>query len=323
MMRNTLPVPKLYSVIGPIFPDAAGIVDGHTHVWIDSVEGADPESPVLTTATEIIRGLHAYREAGGTTLIDCQPGGCGRNGNMLLQLSKASGITIVTATGFHLRRYYPADTAFFNASITTACLHFVNELTRNLEETKQSAQPVLAGFIKIACEATFDNTPRQLVEAAVMAARETDAAIEVHTEKGADAERIARFMLDAGLSPHKLILCHMDKRPDFPLHSSLAQAGIGLEYDTFFRPKYHPDEQVWPLLKRMIEAGLEDSIIVATDMADAAMWRQNETGMGPAGLVTKIIPGMQARGLSSHTIRKLTGMNITNRLSRAFMESLT
>jgi phosphotriesterase-related protein len=321
-MSDTIPVRELYSVTGPLSPEAAGIVDGHTHVWIDALGEVNPEAPILNTTTEITRGLHTYREAGGGTLIDCQPGGCGRNGNRLLQLSKTSGVAIVAATGFHLWRYYPLDTAFFHASVTAACRHFVNELTQSLEETQPSTERVLAGFIKIACEATLDRTPRHLVEAAVMAARETDAAIEVHTEKGADAELIAKFMLDAGLSPHKLILCHMDKRPDFPLHCSLAQAGIGLEYDTFFRPKYRPDEGVWPLLERMLDAGLEDAIVIATDMADAAMWRQNETGMGPAGLITKIIPRMEARGFASHTIRKLTGLNITDRLARGVKEPL-
>ncbi len=320
-MRNTIPIPELCSVTGRIAPAAAGTVDGHTHVWIDAAGGVDHASPILTAATDIRRGLDAYRAAGGTTLVDCQPGGCGRNGSKLLQLSQASGITVVAATGFHLRRYYPADTAFFESSTTAADQHFVDEITRSLEETKNSEQPVRAGFIKIACEATLDDTPRHLIEAAVLAARETDTAIEAHTEKGADAERIVRFMLDAGLPPHKLILCHIDKRPDFSLHSSLAQAGIALEYDTFFRPKYHPDRQVWPLLACMVEAGFEDSIVVATDMADVAMWRQEETGKGPAGLITRIIPRMKAAGFSSDTIRKLTGLNVSTRLARVVRES--
>ncbi|MFN8564508.1 MAG: hypothetical protein U0703_23460 [Anaerolineae bacterium] len=320
-MSDTASTPLLHTVTGLIAPESAGIVDGHTHVWIDPVGSVDPDAPVLTDAPLIARGLAAFRAAGGATLIDCQPGGCGRNGNRLFEFSRASGVAIVAATGFHLRRYYPASAALFSLSAQDASRHFVDELTRSLDETRASASPVRAGFIKIACEATLEATPQHLVEAAVLASRATGSAVEVHTERGSDAERIAGFMLDAGMLPEKLILCHTDKRPDFGLHAYLAQMGIALEYDTFFRPKYHPDEHLWALLEHMIDVGFEDSIVAATDMADVAMWRQPDLGAGPAGLINHIIPRMEAIGFSPLTIRKLTGLNVARRLARLAQES--
>ena len=67
------------------------------------------------------------------------------------------------------------------------------------------------------------------------------------------------------------MLCHMDKRPDFSLHQALALQGITLEYDTFYRPKYEPDTKLWPLLTRMVEAGLHRHAVVGTDIAEAGM----------------------------------------------------
>ncbi len=317
-MHDTMPTSHLYTVTGPVNPAAVGTIDGHTHTWIDPVGAVAPESPVLNSGPVMRNWLRAFRAAGGSALIDCQPGGCGRNGEQMLLLSEATGVRIVAATGFHLRRYYPPDTALFNASIEAASRHFIGELTGSLQEMHASprARLVQAGFIKIACEATLNQSPLNLVEAAVQASLETGSAIEVHTEKGAEAEHIARFMLDAGLPARKLILCHVDKRPDFEFHRSLAQAGIGLEYDTFFRPKYQPDENVWPLLERMIGAGLEDSIIVATDRAEPQMWQGAAAGTGPDGLLTSIIPRLAAMGVPSNAIHKLTGLNVANRLAR-------
>lgn len=316
MSDQTDRVPMLVTVTGPIPAYPAGIVDGHTHVWIDPVTGADPSAPVLIALAEIEIELDAYRNAGGKVLIDCQPGGCGRNGKQLVWLSQTSRVAIVAATGFHLRRYYAPDAAIFKATTETFACHLISELSTGLEETRDTPKPARAGFIKIACEAELRRSPTHLIEAAVFAAQQTDAALEVHTERGADAEAITRFILDRGLPPGKLILCHMDKRPDFALHKELIEVGIALEYDTFFRPKYEPEKYVWPLLNKMIESGLEEGLIIATDMADRSLWLVSEGGVGAVGLITHIIPLMEAAGFPAQTIAKLTGLNISARLAR-------
>jgi predicted metal-dependent phosphotriesterase family hydrolase len=100
----------------------------------------------------------------------------------------------------------------------------------------------------------------------------------------------------------------------------LAQMGVLLEYDTFNRPKYKPEENAWPLLGRMVEAGLESKIALATDMADSAMWL---SGMGNSGLTvffTTIIPKLLDMGFTSNTIAKLVGENIASCLRRPLQQ---
>ena len=180
----------------------------------------------------------------------------------------------------------------------------------HLAETDQ----VRAGFIKIACEETLEKSPMPLLEAAVMASQATGVAVEVHTEKGADADRIAHTLIDLGLSPTRLVLCHMDKRVDFALHRALAQEGIMLEYDTFFRPKYQPDH-VWPLIEHMVDAGFASQIAIATDMADKDMWSSMGQGIGLTGLISQIMPRLRVMGCDENTVHKLTGENIVCRLA--------
>lgn len=304
----------LMTVTGPIDPAQAGITDAHNHVWIAPVPGAAGSGPVLDREPAITAELTAYREAGGGTLIDCQPGGCGRDGRVLRRLAEASGVRIVACTGFHLRRYYPAGYPFFELDAESTSEHFVSEITGRLAETDQ-ADPVRAGFIKIACEASLDKSPLNLIEGAVVASRATGVAIEVHTEKGTDAERIVRAMTDWGLDPARLVLCHVDKRPDFAFHSAMARQGVMLEYDTFYRPQYEPEVNLWPLLARMVEAGLSSSVAIATDMADAAMWSTLGTGPGLTGLITQIIPRLRAMGCDDATVGQLVGQNIVSRLA--------
>ena len=308
---------KLFTVAGPLDPALAGITDAHNHVWIAKVPGADPAAPVLDDQAAIAAELRDYRQAGGGTIVDCQPPGCGRDGNKQLELAIASGVNIVACTGFHLQKYYPTGFWLFQASIKAAQEHFIDELSQALSETRLAEKVVLAGFIKIACTASLAQSPLHLMEAAVGASLECDAAIEVHTEKGLDVEEIVKTLLDFGLPPQRLVLCHMDKRPDFNLHASLGRQGILLEYDTFYRPKYEPEINLWSLLDQMVAAGLESQVAIATDMAEAQLWRRLGGAPGLTGLITTIIPRLVESGFSQATIRKLTGENIAVRLARS------
>ena len=100
---------KVFTVLGPVSVDELGFVDAHAHVWIEAIPGISPGSPVLNDRTASLEELARFRKAGGGTIVDCQPYGCGRNGRVLADLALASGLQIVACTGFHLRKYYPKD----------------------------------------------------------------------------------------------------------------------------------------------------------------------------------------------------------------------
>jgi phosphotriesterase-related protein len=329
------------TVLGPAEPDSLGIVDAHGHVWVEATPGAPVPSPALDEREPIQAELTAFRLAGGGAIVDCQPGGCGRNGNVLAELSRASGVALVACTGFHRRRYYAPDYGLWQLDATSAADAFIAELEHGLQETlpephpardasaqttglsmttgttrlrTQTLTPVRAGFVKAACEATLAETPRSLLEGAARAARQTGAALAVHTERGEAAEEIVRFLAAEGVAPQQLILCHMDKRPDAGLHRELAQAGVLLEYDTFYRPKYDPEANLWPLIERMAAAGLDGAVALATDMAEPVLWAYGG-GPGPAALPTSIRVRLQAMGLDPASIERMLGRNVALRLA--------
>jgi phosphotriesterase-related protein len=189
----------------------------------------------------------------------------------------------------------------------------------SLIETRNSEKNVRAGFIKVACEMTLKESPLKYMEAAATVANVTGALIEIHTEKGADVDNILNFFLKQGVSPHQLIFCHMDKRPDFILHSELAKEGVGLEYDTFYRPKYLPEENLWPLIEHICNSGLESSVVLATDMAEYILWKEMGSGPGLTGFITQIGSRLQSMGFEEDIINGLMGQNIANRL--AFLDN--
>ncbi len=308
------------TVLGPVAPEALGQTDAHSHLYIAPVAGGAAGAPVLVDEAGVARELIAFRQAGGGAVVDCQPGGCGRDGRVLRRLSERTGIHVVASTGFHRRVYYPADAPIFDLSADEAAAYFLDEIQNGLVETREvdgGPQPAVAypGVIKIAAEASLDASPRALFEAAAAVARQTGTAIEIHTERGAAVADLLAFFGGQGLSPRRLVFCHVDKRPDVGLHRELAQAGVLLEYDTFFRPKYEPERGVWPLIGAMAAAGLAGQVALATDMADPGLWAELGGGPGlPASFAT-IKTRLADMGLPPDTIAALLGGNIAARLA--------
>ncbi len=303
------------TVLGVVDHKLLGVTDAHNHVWIESIPGADPAAPVLDEEEKILEELRTYLAAGGESLLDCQPGGCGRNGTILAKLAEESGVNIIACTGFHRRKYYPLDYWLFSASETRIVDFFIAECTESLIECRDMKNPARAGFIKIALEAEWKDTPQAALESTAAAALETGALIEIHTEKGLLAEKAIIYFDDRHILPHQLVLCHMDKRPDFGLHSEIAKHGALLEYDTFYRPKYNPETRLWPLLTGMIAAGLGDSIALATDMAEKDMYTSIGNGPGLSALPGEIRYRLDGQKINDEMIRQLIGGNIARRLA--------
>lgn len=302
------------TVLGPAAADAIGYADAHNHLWIGPVAGAPPDAPRLIDEAAIAAELADYRRAGGSAIVDCQPGGAGRDGRVLARLSRASGVHVIASTGFHRRRYYGDRAPLWEMGAAEAAETFRSEIRDGLPESRNGSEPVKPGLIKIALEATPAETAGHLLEAAAAVCRETGYAIEAHTEKGASVEQFLDYFLGQGVDPQRLVFCHVDKRPDLALHQSLAGAGVLLEYDTFYRPKYDPEANLWPLLEQMVAAGYAGSLALATDMAEAALWQRLGGGPGLVGLLTQVRPRLEQMGFDATTIRQLLGENIIGRL---------
>ena len=312
--KQSVPFPVI-TVQGAIPYEQLGITDAHNHMWIEPVPGADPGSPVLHQFDPILKELIEYRQRGGASLLDCQPQGCGRDGNKLLSLSKASGVHLIACTGFHRKKYYAPDHWLWSASSERICDFLCSELEQGLTEILNIPAPVQAGFIKIALEARWADCPQAALEGAATAALKTMALMEIHTEKGALAEKACIYFMDRGVMPHQLVFCHMDKRSDLSLHKELARQGVLLEYDTFYRPKYRPSENLWPLIEQMVAAGFAGHVALATDMAEADLYHFLGGGPGLASLPVEIQNELKEKGFPEAAREQMLGGNIARQLA--------
>ena len=306
---------QVMTVLGPVPYACLGNTDAHNHVWIEVVPQASQDSPVLNQYVQIQKELIDYRRMGGETILDCQPGGCGRDGKKLVELSKVTKVDIIACTGFHRKKYYPPNYWLWGANDQKVCDYLCSELIQGLTETLNTSFIVKAGFIKIALETNWVDCPQPAIEGAAYAACKTKALMEIHTEKGALAEKACIYFMDKGVLPNQLVLCHMDKRPDISLHMALASLGVLLEYDTFYRPKYTPSTNLWPMIEKMVSVGLSTQIALATDMAEAAFYRNIGGGPGLQSLPGEIQEHLKFIGVTETARKQMLGGNIARRLA--------
>ena len=318
----------IQTVKGMIKKDYMGIVDSHSHLWIDEVDSSCKKNcpaPVINDFAVIKKELKKYKDAkinsisnGYTSIIDCQPGYCGRNGNKLLELSELTGVNIISVTGFHKKDYYPSGSPVWKMSRKSAAILFEEEIKNNLVETSGAGyknNKIRAGAIKIAFKGALDDLYRILTEAAVDASMATGAPLIVHTDKGLEVEKLLTFFEEREIPLSKVMLCHMDKRADIKLHKYLADKSIYLEYDTFNRIKYDPEKNVWPLLVEMIKEGYGSSIMIGSDPGDNSLWENIIKKGGLAGFFKDIAEKLSDSGIETADIENIIKKNAQNFLS--------
>jgi predicted metal-dependent phosphotriesterase family hydrolase len=107
----------------------------------------------------------------------------------------------------------------------------------------------------------------------------------------------------------------MDKRPDASLHMELASQGVLLEYDTFYRPKYNPTENLWPLIEKMVGVGMSERVALGTDMAETEHYRFIGGGAGLSSLPGEIQKNLIKKKFPETARMQMLGGNIARRLA--------
>jgi 5-phospho-D-xylono-1,4-lactonase len=279
----------------------ATIVDAHCHLWIRPPDGV--HGPALTDERLALRELEAFGVAGGSAVVDCQPGDCGRDGRVLRRLAESTGVEIAPATGFHLARYYAPEATPYDADPEELVVRWTMELRAGLAEEPR----LRARLVKSAWTGSGDPVELRLMRTAIDAAAIGDGALVVHTERGANAEALADLVDGSRLVPQRVQISHLDKRPDTVLHLELARAGFTLGYDAFLRPKYRPEEATWPLIEALAEAGLWSRLTVGLDLVDSRDWHV-AGGRGLRAIPAEIAPALRER-LGAEPAAALAGGN--------------
>lgn len=311
---------SISSVTGPVLLDELGFCQCHEHIMLRRGVSCrlNPALRMDDTDKSMNEVMH-YRSAGGHSLVDAQPGGCGRMEKELLEISQKTKVSIVASTGFHKLSFYPDDHWIRNFDSEALLDFFLHEINRGMymdidHNPPKTSTCIKAGMIKTALDLE-GLTPRykKLFTAAANAACKTGLPIMVHIEQGADAERLLSLLLDLGVSPSRILFCHMDREilPD-NRYTCLLREGIHLEFDTIGRYKYHDDLTEVKCIRRLADAGYINRILLSLDTTRTRMKSYTPDGIGLDYILRVFLPLLRTNGFSDEAIAQLTIKNCRN-----------
>jgi phosphotriesterase-related protein len=299
---------KIATVLKDIDPLELGFCQSHEHLAIVFPEPAGKNQNIDDPERSLTE-LKGYHSAGGHSLVDAQPVGCGRGAAVLARISEQSGVHIIASTGFHKLAYYPQGHWIFSSAGSKLASLFVDELETGMYLDGEISFPRQqdshrAGQIKTALDTEgLSRRYQKLFSAAADAAKITGCALMVHIEQGADPLSLENFLENRGIPPDRMIFCHLDRAvQDIALHKELCRRGIYLEYDTIGRPKYHDDDKELENIQALLEAGYECRLLMSLDTTRARL-RSYGGVPGLNYLIEIFVPRMRDKGISQSHVQ--------------------
>ena len=222
---------QIMTVQGPIAPQAMGTCLPHEHIL--SRFGVDPLEPgaydTKKALAEVTPYLQYIKELGCQTIVDCTAAYFGRDAALLKQLSQASGMQLITNTGFYGAandRYVPDFVQKEKAEAIAR--RWINEFEKGIVDTG-----IRPGFIKTAVDAgPLSETDRKLIQAAAITHVATGLTIAVHTANNPGAVKEQLAILKAqGVSPQAWIWVHAHDAAQVNDVLNAAQQGAWISLD--------------------------------------------------------------------------------------------
>jgi phosphotriesterase-related protein len=219
------------TVTGAVAPADLGTTLTHEHVLVDFV-GADKVGRHRYDAEEAFRAalphLRALKERGGRTLVECTPAYLGRDPVLLRRLSEASGLRIVTNTGYYGAandKFVPAHA--YEETAAQLAARWTAEWRDGIEGTG-----IRPAFMKLGVDAgPLSPIDRKLVDAAVVCHRQTGLRFHIHTGDGVAAQAIVDVLKAAGVRPDAYVWVHAQNEKDRAVHRRLAAEGVWVSLD--------------------------------------------------------------------------------------------
>lgn len=253
----------IQTVLGKVDVSEMRYVSSHEHLITFATPDIAKENPlmVLEDQDKLAVDIGLFMKAGGNTIIDMTTVDYGRDLELLASLSKKTGLHIMGATGFNKGKFNRSYLEHQDPKEIAA--QMVMEITQGVGLTK-----VKPGVIKFGTSLD-EIKPWEAVgiEAAAYAHLQTGTPISTHTQAGTMAEEQVERLNHFGVPPEKVILCHLDQRPEFDLHKRLINQGVFLSYDSIPKPQYHTEGNAVSFIVQLAKEGLHDHVLVGGDFS--------------------------------------------------------
>lgn len=298
---------KVVTVTGTIKPADLGTTLPHEHVLVDFV-GADQVSPDRYDRDEAFRvilpHLERARELGCQSLVECTPAYLGRDPLLLRRLSEASGLRLLTNTGYYGARqgkFLPRHA--FDEDADQLADRWIAEWRDGIQQTG-----IRPGFIKIGVDAgPLTEVNHKLVQAAARTHGKTGLTIAAHTGDGRAALAQLDVLQKEGVSTSAWIWVHAQSEKDPAIHRRIAERGAWVSFDGVSPASVASHVE---LVQNLERAGLLDRLLISQDAGWYAVGEpRGGKFRGYETLFAELLPALGRAGFTGSEIEKLTVTN--------------
>lgn len=298
---------RIMTVTGEKPADEMGITLSHEHILVDFI-GADSITPGRYNPDTVINRVLPYllelKSLGIQTFFEFTPNYLGRDPQLLKRLSEASGIHIVTNTGYYgaVNEKYLPDHVYTETAEQLA-QRWIDEFNNGIDNTG-----IRPGFMKLSADqGPLTEAQRKIMKAGAIAHLQTGLTIAVHSGDGAAAREELEIFMQNGVAPDAFIWVHAQNEKDFNVFHEMASKGVWVEFDYV-----HPEtiDQYVTFMKYMKENNLLHRTLLSHDAGwydvvnpDAVTFR------GYTALHTLLLPRLREENFTEDEIDQLIRKN--------------
>jgi phosphotriesterase-related protein len=258
------------TVLGPIRPEALGLTLMHEHPmiawWGWQLDPAAPVIPRKEAVKVCVDRMEELKAFGMRSLLDPCPMDLGRDVEFLAEVSQASGVHIICATGVYKESlggsaYFRFRAEFGDAVIDEMAETFARELTDGIGSTG-----IKAGIVKVATQAhKISHYEEMALRAAARAAKATGARITTHTDEGTMGREQLDILASEGVDLRRVIIGHSCRSADLRYHTDMLDRGCSLGFDQLGVEITQPDRLRKAALIGLLGIGFEKQLVLSHD----------------------------------------------------------
>ena len=297
-------MPTVETVLGPIDASTLGNVLSHEHVLVGMGED-NHHYPWLfdweQTRANTIRELTEARQGGIDTIIDLTTPDLGRDVEFVRDVSRASGINVIAATGI----WRDIPRSFWTRDIDDIADIFVREIEVGIGDTG-----IKAGCIKVANDmGGVSPEGERVLRGAARACKRTGCPISTHQWA---PEQVGRRQLeifreeDAPID--RIAIGHSADTTDVEYLEELLSAGVFLSMDRYPGAAGRPNwEQRNATVRALVDRGWAARIMLGHDYAPMPVLRGHQPPAAPGTtrylfVTTVAVPALVSAGVSEEIV---------------------
>jgi len=293
---------KIRTIFRDISPNEIGFTLVHEHLYTHPPLWKIKEDPdlLLDDIEKNANELKLFLKAGGKTIVDATTIDYGRSAKALIEIGKkVPEVNIIAVTGFNLGSYY--EPWVYEASMDSIIELLKGDILRGMDGTNARA-----GLLKIGTSYNYImKVEEKTMRAAAKVHVELGIPIVSHTTLGTMAHEQIVILLEEGVDLGKVAFYHMDHNLDFWYQRKILEKGAYIVYDCTGKIKYGPEEARINMIKKLINAGFLDQIMISGDTARRSYYKSYGGGPGLDYIPTKYVQRLKEEGFSQEMIDRI------------------